>query len=62
MKLRPLTSCIGKERLPADRAREVAASMRQKGRKVEAYHCGHCSGWHVGFSYRDMRRKPRVTE
>lgn len=42
-------SCQGKDRLTAIRAQQIANDMRRRGRqRIDAYHCPHCSAWHVG--------------
>lgn len=43
--------CQGKEGFTATQARQIATDMRRRGSKkfqLHAYHCGHCSKWHVG--------------
>lgn len=45
----PEVSCQGKDRLTATRAQQIALAMRKRGRqRIDAYHCEHCSAWHVG--------------
>lgn len=40
-----LSDCQGKASHSPRRAREIANEMRKR---VQAYHCPHCNGWHVG--------------
>ena len=56
--------CAGKERIPDRRAvtTVMTALTGKKGRKVNAYRCDQCLGWHVGgtgnrFRGRLKRRK-----
>jgi hypothetical protein len=40
--------CEGKDKLAPEKARQIAARMTRKDRRVEAYHCHVCNTWHVG--------------
>ncbi len=40
--------CEGKDRLSPEKARQIAARMTRKDRRVDAYHCAICNCWHVG--------------
>jgi hypothetical protein len=41
-------SCDGKRAYGASAARGVAAAMRERGERVDAYPCIFCPSWHVG--------------
>jgi hypothetical protein len=54
-------SCNGKDSLTQGRAVQVAQDMRRRGRKkIQAYHCVHCHGWHVGSRVVVMPDKRRA--
>ena len=51
-----LSACIGKERfMSATLARQIARRRAKRGKPVEAYHCEHCGGFHIGQRHGDRR-------
>lgn len=44
----PAVCCEGKDPLTAERAKEIASRMCQRGKRVSAYRCSSCAFWHVG--------------
>lgn len=60
-----IVACHGKEALEPSRARSLAKAMRRRGKRtVNAYHCDHCGGWHVGthVAPKAQLRRPRPPE
>lgn len=49
-------TCDGKHRFPSlSMARKVAhRSSKLHAERINAYHCPHCAGWHIGSH---LRRK-----
>lgn len=53
-------ACAGKDRLTADRAKEIAQRSRRhkdNGPHLAAYKCHHCGGWHIGTSQNGVKAK-----
>jgi len=56
-----IIGCTGKIRFQSFFIARTSArklNQRSKGAHVEAYHCTHCNGFHVGEN-RDYRRKDK---
>jgi hypothetical protein len=55
------SACAGKAKHSPTRAKQIARDMRRRHGEtaIDAYHCPHCGGWHVGSSQPmpDERRK-----
>ncbi|NMF98420.1 hypothetical protein GPA27_13595 [Aromatoleum toluolicum] len=52
-------TCYGKHRFPSlAQARKVAKrSASTHCERINAYHCPHCAGWHIGSHLPRPRRK-----
>lgn len=52
-------ACAGKRRHPTQHgARQAIARWVRHGAhpdRLEAYHCAHCDGWHIGHTARGRR-------
>lgn len=57
-----VTGCTGKKhftRFALARAAAKRSNRHDHGRHLEAYHCRHCNGFHVGESRQDKRADKR---
>ena len=54
-------ACTGKVRYPAPGPATAAAERTTRGRyRLNAYHCPHCTGWHIGHPTRGQRHAART--